>query len=124
MSYHKLSNVIGPIAKNMDDLVYTFKGLVDSASHISDPSVVPIPFQEAEYNCVKTEKLTVGYYVHDGFFRATPPVARAVTKSVQVLREAGHTCIGLFEFLINSRNYTKLYTGNVDIMPARFSQSI
>jgi amidase len=96
MSFHKMSSVIGPIAKNLEDLKYIFQGLVDSGGHISDPSVVPIPFNEIEYTRIKTDKLTVGYYVHDGFFRATPPNARAITKTVQILRDAGHVCIGLF----------------------------
>ncbi|RKO94744.1 amidase signature domain-containing protein [Blyttiomyces helicus] len=33
---------------------------------------------------------TIGFYTHDGFFRATPAASRAVHRTVSALRRAGH----------------------------------
>lgn len=41
----------------------------------------------------QSKKLRIGFFVHDDFFRATPPASRAVYRTVQKLKEAGHTSI-------------------------------
>ena len=39
----------------------------------------------------ESRKLTIGYYVDDGFFAAVPAMQRAVLETVEKLHKKGHT---------------------------------
>jgi Asp-tRNA(Asn)/Glu-tRNA(Gln) amidotransferase A subunit family amidase len=50
---------------------------------------VPLPWREVEL----PKKLKFGYFVDDGFCKASPACARAVGESVAALEKAGHECV-------------------------------
>lgn len=116
------------MTKNLEDLIYSFKSLVDCCPSVTDPSVVPIPFSSESFEEARlSSRITVGYYVHDGFFRATPPAARAVTSTVDKLKQAGHECIGIKVAFSNfrcARAIAQFHPSNVDSLSTRQNKPI
>lgn len=87
--------IAGPMGRTVDDLVLLSKILFGRP--IVDREVVPLPYRDV----VLPAKLKFGYYIDDGFVRASPACTRAITRSVDALRSAGHECIEL-EWPFNS----------------------
>lgn len=102
LSWESIPTVLGPMALHLDDLIYLFRSISQSCSISSpqvvvDPSVVPLPFNHHLYSStLKSKRLRIGYYVHDGFFRATPVAARAVRSVISALEKGGHECVKLY----------------------------
>ena len=79
-----LCDSFGPLARSVDDIDLVVKTLVDM--DLNDPSIVPLPYRPV----AKKEKYNVGYFVSNGLCRPTPPCTRAVTETVEKLKNAGH----------------------------------
>ncbi|KAG9463714.1 hypothetical protein GDO78_021247, partial [Eleutherodactylus coqui] len=83
---------IGPMARDVDSLVYTMKALwCDEMFHL-DTSVPPLYFNEKTFSSV--EPLRIGFYEEDGFFQPNPSMRRVLRETKQLLAEAGHQVRG------------------------------
>lgn len=80
--------VLGPMARNVDDLALWMQALVNKRMSDSDPDIVPLPFREEIYRA--TNKPIIGYYDHDGTITPSPATARPVREVVSALRAAGY----------------------------------
>ncbi len=110
----------GPLAHTASDLVAVVRAWLQPQMWRSDPTVAPVPFNEALFMGAATKvadtvtpspsagasaggsssgsgsgskRLRVGFYVHDGWAAPAPTAARAVAEAVAALRAAGHECV-------------------------------
>uniref|UniRef100_A0A7E4W9L1 fatty acid amide hydrolase n=1 Tax=Panagrellus redivivus TaxID=6233 RepID=A0A7E4W9L1_PANRE len=81
----------GPMATTVDMCAKVLQGLFVKKMSKMDPYVPPVPFADDLYN--STVPLKIGYYVDDGYFPASVPVARAVEEAAEALRKKGHEVI-------------------------------
>ncbi|KRX59741.1 Fatty acid amide hydrolase 1 [Trichinella sp. T9] len=81
----------GPMGRDVHSLVMFMKVLLDKPMFDSDPYVMPVPFRDEIFR--STEPLTIGYYETDGFFDALPCCRRVVSKTKQLLEQAGHRLV-------------------------------
>uniref|UniRef100_A0A1I7RN43 fatty acid amide hydrolase n=1 Tax=Bursaphelenchus xylophilus TaxID=6326 RepID=A0A1I7RN43_BURXY len=83
---------IGPMATNIKDCARLLQAVWSNDwFHKHDPYVPPINFNNEMY--LSKKPLKIGYYVDDGWFKATPAVERAVLETVESLRQLGHTVV-------------------------------
>ena len=84
----------GPIARSVADLaavMRVFWAHGRNKMFEQDPFVVPMPFSESS---LKDQRpLRIGYYVHDGWFDASPSYARAVEMAADELVARGHVVV-------------------------------
>lgn len=82
-------SVNGPLARNLADIALYTKAVVDSEPWLRDPKCLPIPWRPGQL----PKKLKIAVLRCDGIITPTPPVRRALTITVDKLREAGHEVI-------------------------------
>jgi Asp-tRNA(Asn)/Glu-tRNA(Gln) amidotransferase A subunit family amidase len=58
-----------------------------------DSSMLPSPFNNAIWSQYGKKKLKFGYYFDDGVVIASPPVKRAILKTINALKSQGHQVI-------------------------------
>lgn len=80
-----LLGVVGPMARNMDDLRVLFE--VIQGPDDGDPSAAPVPVRWPEKDDLK--RLRVGYFEDDGRTPVTPETRAAVRSAAEALRRAG-----------------------------------
>ncbi|MCK6502717.1 amidase [Myxococcota bacterium] len=81
----------GPMARTVGDVALLWQALSSQAQHRFDPRIPPLP--AGDPGAVDLSALRVGVYTDDGVMGATPPVARAVQRAAQALRQAGATVV-------------------------------
>ncbi|KAK7211418.1 hypothetical protein V2G26_018596 [Clonostachys chloroleuca] len=77
---------VGPLARNLDDLMAFEKVIWNQKPWETDTVLVPLPWREVE---VSPDTLTVGILFDDGLVRPHPPVTRAIVEAEKILRAAG-----------------------------------
>lgn len=84
---------IGPMARNLDDLVTFFKTLACGDLYHLDPYCPPLCFNDKIFE--KKKPLKIGYYTHLGTNQVSPvpAVVRAVGMAKTALEKAGHTLV-------------------------------
>ncbi|CAD5207927.1 unnamed protein product [Bursaphelenchus okinawaensis] len=83
---------IGPMAISIKDCAELLRILwKDDWTHLRDPYVPPVIFNNEAYTSKKP--LKIGVYVDDGWFTVTPAVERAVIETADILRKLGHTVV-------------------------------
>lgn len=88
--FEAIRGSLGPMGRSVDDLEVAMRVLLDASAKLYRTlPLVPIPFREVTLPA----KLKVGYYLTDGFVRASPACRRAVLETVDALRKRGHECI-------------------------------
>ena len=92
-------SVNGPMAKNLDDMIFYSKAVVDAQAWLVDPKVLPIPWRPVE----RKSKLRIAVLWNDGIVRPTPPVTRALSETVEKLKAAGHEIVGTWDPLLHSK---------------------
>ncbi|KAJ3298816.1 hypothetical protein HK104_010264 [Borealophlyctis nickersoniae] len=94
LGWDTIPAVLGPLSQSPEDLATFCESILQTEPWRWDPMVAPISFDQPLYrSIVTTRRLKVGYYVHDGFFRAAPPAAHAVHEVVEALRMQGHEAV-------------------------------
>lgn len=81
--------VSGPIAKTLEEIVLWSSTILGLQPWIRDPKCLPIPWRPVELK----KSLKIGVLWNDGFVSPTPPVARALKKTVEKLKAAGHEIV-------------------------------
>jgi Asp-tRNA(Asn)/Glu-tRNA(Gln) amidotransferase A subunit family amidase len=79
--------IVGPMARNVDDLALWMHALVNTRMSDLDPDIVPMPFRDNLYR--STNKPVIGYYEHDGAICTSPATARPVREVAKALKDAG-----------------------------------
>ncbi|KAI8927874.1 amidase signature domain-containing protein [Entophlyctis helioformis] len=95
-AWSTLSSVPGPVASTLSDLIYTFKAMTSSPVQHTEPTGMPIPFDEAAFEMLsKRTGLRIGYVVDDGILHASPACKRAVFTAAAALlaTNRGHKLI-------------------------------
>jgi len=82
-------SINGPMARSLKDIELFSKTVIDSQPWLIDPKCIPIPWRTVEL----PKKLKIGVLRHDGVVMPTPPVRRAIGKTVEKLRSAGHEIV-------------------------------
>jgi len=80
-----LLGVVGPMARNMDDLKILFE--VMQGPDDGDPSAAPVPLRWLAADDLK--RIRVGYFEDDGRTPVTPETRAAVRTAAEALRRAG-----------------------------------
>ncbi|KXN86624.1 Fatty acid amide hydrolase 1 [Leucoagaricus sp. SymC.cos] len=85
--FEGIKSVAGPMGRSVEDLELVARTIfgVQGRNH----EIVPIPFRET----VLGSKLKFGYYISDGFVKASPACKRAVLETVEALNKQGHECL-------------------------------
>ncbi|TPX35431.1 glutaminyl-tRNA synthase (glutamine-hydrolysing) [Synchytrium microbalum] len=87
---------LGCMSNSIESIRYTMKAVIQRLETLPsydcyDPSFVPIPWKSSHEQLPK--KLTFGFYLSDGFVKASPPCSRAVLEIVDSLRRQGHSVV-------------------------------
>ncbi|GAA5825521.1 hypothetical protein JCM11251_000271 [Rhodosporidiobolus azoricus] len=81
---------LGGMGRSVEDVELINAVLCDAAPELSGTDgVVPMGWRQVEVK----KKMRFGYFVNDGFCRASPACQRAVLETVEALRKEGHECI-------------------------------
>ncbi|XP_044884759.1 vitamin D3 hydroxylase-associated protein-like isoform X2 [Mauremys mutica] len=86
-----VTGMVGPMARDVDSLALCMRALLCDDMFRLDPTVPPLPFNEAVYS--SSTPLRIGYYDTDGYFLLPPCMRRAVHETRTLLQEVGHTLI-------------------------------
>ncbi|TBU43523.1 amidase signature domain-containing protein [Dichomitus squalens] len=84
-------STLGPMARSVEDLELAARLVFGIQGAEFDPA--PLSYRDVRLPA----KLRLGYYLSDGYVKASPACQRAVLKAVEALRKAGHECVE-FEF--------------------------
>ncbi|KAI0393895.1 amidase [Xylariaceae sp. FL0594] len=84
-----VNSVNGPMTRDLGDLLFYSKTVVDAEPWHRDPRCLPIPWRTVAL----PQKLKIGVLWHDGVVSPTPPVARALRHAVEKLKPAGHEVV-------------------------------
>jgi len=89
-----LNASIGPMGRDVDSVAAIMRCLTsDEKMYKTDPYMKPYPWREEIYNGEDSKSLTIGYYVFDNFFEATPACRRAVDEAKSILIKKGHKLV-------------------------------
>ncbi|EGT33861.1 hypothetical protein CAEBREN_20949 [Caenorhabditis brenneri] len=87
-----LLSVEGPLARNIDVCIeYLRLKWNDGVLFKKDVYMPPVKFQEDQFKSKKP--LKIGFYLNDGYQRASPAYERAVRETVTVLKDLGHELV-------------------------------
>ncbi|KAI9719854.1 MAG: hypothetical protein M1828_006075 [Chrysothrix sp. TS-e1954] len=86
-------SVIGPMARSLPLLRTAMTSILSLEPWRLDPKVVPLPWREATYQSTQSHPLVIGLLLDDGIVRPHPPIARAVARTADLLRRAGHEVV-------------------------------
>lgn len=84
-----VASVVGPSARDLDDLKYFVKTIIDSKPWLYDPKTPPIPWREYEVPA----KLVFGLLKNNGLMTPHPPTMRAIETIKKQLEDQGHEVI-------------------------------
>ncbi|KAJ5371846.1 hypothetical protein N7517_003852 [Penicillium concentricum] len=91
--HYLIPPVAGPMATSLATTEYFMENLLASSPWNLDPSAVPIPWRKELAIPSANRKLRLGVVFDDGVVKPQPPVARAMSETVDALRTAGHEVI-------------------------------
>lgn len=77
------------MAKTLDEIVLWARTVIGQQPWLRDPKCLPIPWRSVQ----PKKSLKIGVLWNDGLVTPTPPVARALSDTVNKLKEAGHRII-------------------------------
>jgi Asp-tRNA(Asn)/Glu-tRNA(Gln) amidotransferase A subunit family amidase len=80
-----------PLGHSVDDLELVLRAWLSERMWQTDVTVPRLPLQPT--NQSTQMPLRIGYYTDDGYFAPSPACARAVVDAIQLLIQAGHTCV-------------------------------
>uniref|UniRef100_A0A0V0JC20 Fatty-acid amide hydrolase 1 n=1 Tax=Schistocephalus solidus TaxID=70667 RepID=A0A0V0JC20_SCHSO len=89
----RLDVCVGPMARKVDSLVDAMRTLLGPEMFSLDPTIPPIPFDEALFSGSRKKSLVIGYYTHFKGEAQVPPapsVERAVLEVKALLQSQGH----------------------------------
>ncbi|KAL6300010.1 amidase [Sparassis latifolia] len=84
--FEGIPTVMGPMCRSVDDVELACRVVFGKGSN---REVSPMPFRDVQIPA----KLHFGYYISDGFIKASPACQRAVRETVEALMHQGHECI-------------------------------
>ncbi|BEI88930.1 uncharacterized protein CcaverHIS019_0202920 [Cutaneotrichosporon cavernicola] len=94
--FEGIKPVVGPMARNVDDLTFASKAMIDAVmenienhDYVQVENVVPLPWREA----MLPKRMRIGYWLEDGVVRASPAAQRAVREVVAALEKEGHELV-------------------------------
>ncbi|KAI0741898.1 amidase signature enzyme [Daedaleopsis nitida] len=90
--FEGIRSVAGPMGRSVEDLELAARvvfGKTQGRSTSTGCDPAPLPYRDVAL----PEKLRFGYYLSDGFVKASPADQRAVRETVAALRQAGHECV-------------------------------
>lgn len=101
-----LSSVVGPMCKDLNDLKFITKFIIDSKPWLLDPKVPPIDWRSIEFT---ESKPIFAVMKSNGFIEPHPPVKRAIELVVDSLKKSGYEVIE-WNPPFNSKEITKIAT--------------
>lgn len=84
-----IPSVIGPSARNLDDLKTLFKLIIDAEPWLRDPKVPPIAWRDVQL----PKKLAFAVMRDNKARHVHPPISRAIEYIVEKLTQAGHEVV-------------------------------
>ena len=78
---------IGPLTRTATDCAFFFRAIDPLAMSAIDPRVAPLPVRDVD--AIDVRSLRVGFYVDDGWVRASRAVRRAVERAAEAMRSIG-----------------------------------
>ncbi|KAM0787600.1 hypothetical protein ACM66B_003668 [Microbotryomycetes sp. NB124-2] len=89
--FEAIVSTMGPMGRSVSDLEILTRVFADQSVNIARTELTVLPMAYKDVQLPK--KLKFGYYLTDGFCRASPACERAVLETVEALRKKGHECI-------------------------------
>lgn len=80
-----VETVLGPLSTTLEGVKIFMKTVIDSEPWIEEPALIPMPWRT--YAVPDDRPLRIGVLWHDGIVRPHPPVARALKRVTDALRE-------------------------------------
>ncbi|KZS94601.1 amidase signature enzyme [Sistotremastrum niveocremeum HHB9708] len=112
--FEAIPSVTGPMARSVGDIELACRTFFGAGDPTAVEACPPVPFRDVKLN----PKLRFGYYLSDGYIKASPACQRAVLETVAALRKAGHECVefepptrpamGIFAGLTSADGYATL----------------
>ncbi|KAI0314594.1 amidase signature domain-containing protein [Amylostereum chailletii] len=111
--FEAIKTSAGPMGRSVDDIELIARAIIGKRGSGYLPA--PVPYRDVKI----PSKLRFGYYITDGFVKASPACRRAVLETVKALQLEGHECleielpepiraIELFTGITSSDGYSKL----------------
>lgn len=91
--FKNVPTVLGPITRTVQDIEIACRATFGKWANYSS---VPVLYREVKLK----DRLKFGYYFNDGISLITPACSRALSETIEALREQGHECV---EFKLPSR---------------------
>ncbi|KAJ5555744.1 hypothetical protein N7461_004214 [Penicillium sp. DV-2018c] len=88
--HYLIPPVAGPMATSLATTEYFMESLLSSNPWNVDPNAVPIPWRKELATPPTNRKLKIGVVFDDGVVAPQPPIERAMYKTVDALKAAGH----------------------------------
>jgi len=86
-----LPTVMGPLARTVDDCALFMETVCVPEMWEADCNTAPLPFDRKQYQA--SGKLKIGYFYTDDWFEPCSAAKRALSESIQKMKDAGHECI-------------------------------
>ncbi|GEM07545.1 amidase family protein [Rhodotorula toruloides] len=90
--FEGVHSTMGPMGRSVSDVEALTRVFLDASIDVSrtETGVIPMPYKK---DVELPKKLKFGYYLNDGFCKASPACERAVLMAVEALRKKGHECV-------------------------------
>lgn len=87
--FEAVASVNGPMARSVADLQLWAESVVGARPWERDPKCIELPWRPVQLE----KKLKIAVLWHNGMCRPTPPVTRALQKTVEALKSKGHEIV-------------------------------
>ncbi|KAJ8294955.1 Fatty acid amide hydrolase 1 [Rhodotorula toruloides] len=90
--FEGVHSTMGPMGRSVSDVEALTRVFLDASIDVSrtETGVFPMPYRK---DVELPKKLKFGYFLTDGFCKASPACERAVLMAVEALRKKGHECV-------------------------------
>ena len=78
--------VIGPLSTSLEGIRMMMRTLIAAKPWLSEPSLLPIPWNEKEASLTRRRKLKIAILWNDGIVKPHPPVTRALEEVAEKLK--------------------------------------
>lgn len=110
---------MGPMGRSVSDVEALTRVFLDASIDVSrtETGVFPMPYRK---DVKLPKKLKFGYFLTDGFCKASPACERAVLMAVEALRKKGHECV---EFEPPTRAFARFLSASCISLTCNSSRS-
>ncbi|KAE8156430.1 amidase signature domain-containing protein [Aspergillus tamarii] len=84
---------IGPMARDLESIVYVSRSVANAKPWELDPKCVPLPWNEDTFQEIQDRPIVVGLILDDGVVKIHPPIERALRELSAKIQAKGHEVV-------------------------------